>query len=323
MIVYLSFLCLNILTVNTLSESDPIIKTWIKSTGKGYANILTNIIKIRYSATHVYINTNSIPSYTIGPWKFNPNNAAQKDFTFKIPRTPTPKTGVKTKVGLGHIGIWSNGVSVFNADDGMTYNNLGVWNRNAFVWEGISFDACQGHPAPNGEYHHHISPNCMFSINSATHSPLIGYAFDGYPIYGPYGYSSAMDTTSPIKRIESSYKLRSITKRQILANGTVLQPSQYGPDVNAQYILGSFIQDFEFQSGLGDLDQYNGRFCKTPEYPNGVYAYFTTIDKNLAPAYPFIIGPYYYGNVQMENVGPNSGKIIVTEPVVTYYDYAV
>lgn len=100
--------------------------------------------------------------------------------------------------------------------------------------------------------------------------------FDGYPVYGPFGYSNAVNSKSRIKRLLPSYKLRSYVKgeRRSLANGTILSPKYYGPEVNSSYPLGYFIQDYEYARGLGDLDQYNGRWCITPEFPHGTYAYF-------------------------------------------------
>ena len=65
------------------------------------------------------------------------------------------------------------------------------------------------------------------------------------------------------------------------------------------------------------IDQYNGRYTKTPEYPNGTYAYFITTTSTGEPAYPFIVGPQYYGVVQRENLGPN--KITINEPVTNYF----
>ena len=40
---------------------------------------------------------------------------------------------------------------------------------------------------------------------------------------------------------------------------------------------GFFVEDYVFDDS-GDLDIHNGRFCVTPDYPNGTYAYFTTIN---------------------------------------------
>jgi hypothetical protein len=55
--------------------------------------------------------------------------------------------------------------------------------------------------------------------------------FDSYPIYGPFGYSKANDSSSSIKRMVPGYELRSITTRTSLSNGTNLTSYYYGPDV--------------------------------------------------------------------------------------------
>ena len=56
--------------------------------------------------------------------------------------------------------------------------------------------------------------------------------------------------------------------------------------------MGTYIEDYEYVEGLGDLDQYNGRFCVTPEYPLGVYAYFCTLDGTTGnPKFPYFVGP--------------------------------
>lgn len=91
-----------------------------------------------------------------------------------------------------------------------------------------------------------------------------------------------------------------------------------GPAVGVNFPLGAFIEDRTFVSGSGDLDIHNGRFCITPDYPNGIYAYFVTLNANLYPVYPYVIGPTYYGIVQAGNTGPNSGYNIINEPVITY-----
>jgi hypothetical protein len=162
-------------------------------------------------------------------------------------------------------------------------------------------------PAPNGEYHHHVSPACLYDHTAdQQHSPLIGFAFDGFPIYGAYGYTNT-DGSGGISRMRSSYGLRSISERSTLPDGTVLSAAQYGPAIGGQYPLGAFIEDHEYVEGSGDLDEHNGRFCVTPDYPGGTYAYFVTLGDDLQPAYPFVIGPTYYGTVQAGNTGPQSG----------------
>jgi len=296
----------------------PEVAAWIINAdgAVGYHNIPSNVQNVRYSDDNVYVSCTCIPGYDIGPWPGNPNQARNQDFVFRITRHPQP--GMPLATPNGHIGVWTNGVSIFNARDARSYNNGGVWNQNAILVEASSFDACLGHPAPNGEYHHHLNPTCLYNDrDSRRHSPIIGYAFDGYPIYGAYGYRGG-DADSGITRMRSSYRLRSIAVRETLADGAALQPSQYGPSVSVQYPLGYYVEDFEYVQGLGDLDEHNGRICATPEYPAGTYAYFVTLDADGAAAYPYTLGPTYYGALPAGNTGPGSGHAVPTEPVISY-----
>jgi hypothetical protein len=66
------------------------------------------------------------------------------------------------------------------------------------------------------------------------------------------------------------------------------------------------------------LDARNGRFCVTPEYPSGIYAYFVTLDASLTPVFPYTFFGTYYGVVQTGNTGPGSGHNVPGEPVTTY-----
>tara|TARA_B100000214_G_scaffold20291_1_gene13552 strand:+ start:2465 stop:11026 length:8562 start_codon:yes stop_codon:yes gene_type:complete len=113
----------------------------------------------------------------------------------------------------------------------------------------------------------------------ASHSPLLGYAYDGNPIYGAYGYGDPLDASSAVTLMTSSYSLRSARSQ--------------GPS-KSTYPLGTFFEDYEYTHKRGTLDQNNGRFCLTPEYPNGVYAYFVTVDGST-PVFPYILGENYYG----------------------------
>ncbi len=203
----------------------------------------------------------------------------------------------------------------------------GIWIRNAYYGEGHTFDKCLGHQPGNGAYHHHAHPICLraqlndnvvavkngrlgatYVEKSApwTHSPILGWAFDGYPIYGPYGYSDPTSASSAIRRIKSSFQLRNITQRTTLPTWALahhtgvsqtLSANQYGPEVSDIYPLGRYVEDFDVVTSTGDLDQYNGRFAVTPEYPNGTYAYYTTLNEDGSPAFPYIVGMQYYGSV--------------------------
>ena len=290
------------------AQLTPEITSWVINTTNavGYNNIPSNVQTVQYSATQVYVSCTCIPGYSIGPWNSNPNVPTNQNFVYQITRNPVQNTGTPTAVGLGHIGVWTNGVSVFNVSDAQSYNNQGIWNRNAYYWEGSGFDNCLGHPQQQGEYHHHVSPTCLYNqADSLNHSPIIGYAFDGFPIYGAYAYTNT-NGTGPIKRMKSSYVLSTATTRT------------NGPAVSASYPAGCFIEDYSYVAGSGDLDERNGRYCVTPEYPNGTYAYFVTIDAQLNPAFPYTFYGTYYGVVQSGNTGPGGGHVTITESTTVY-----
>jgi hypothetical protein len=174
----------------------------------------------------------------------------------------------------------------------------------------------------------------LITIDPSVHSQLIGFAFDGYPIYGPYAFANS-DGTGGLVRMESSYAVRDISVRTILADGTPLDPNQFGPDVGAlvtpaippgaepvEAVLGAYIEDFEFIDNSGHLDVHNGRFSITPEYPNGSYAYFATVNENWNPQFPYFLYSYY-GVVAEDNFGSGGPQgsvtsVVINEPVETY-----
>lgn len=123
------------------------------------------------------------------------------------------------------------------------------------------------------------------------HSKIIGWAFDGFPIYGPFGFSNPLDPSSgTVERMISSYALRSST--DIITN-SINHPLTPRPNLDV-YSLGCFIEDYEFLNGSGTLDRFNGRYCKTPDFLQGTYAYFLTFDNDelTSPAYPYILGEF-------------------------------
>jgi hypothetical protein len=317
--------------------------------------ILCDVQLVQFSADNVYITSTGVPRYATAPFNDgNPSQASETAYLFRIPRQPEQGPAGGTATGLGHTAVLINGVPTFNALDAFSYNNQNIWHQNGGFFELAGFDCAKGHPAM-GRYHHHLMPNpfsdsqdvvnpvCsdypsdgLLTIDPNNHSPIIGYAFDGYPIYGPYAFANE-DGTGEIVRMESSYAVRDITVRHDLADGTVLDPNQFGPDVGAlvtpaippgaepvEAVLGAYIEDFEFIENSGHLDIHNGRFSFTPEYPNGTYAYFATVDENWNPAFPYFFASYY-GVVATDNFGqgpPGQGgsatNVSVNESVETY-----
>ncbi len=359
---FLTSLLTIFIVLSGTAQTNPAITAWLQNTtikGRHYVSgnsipindaAVANVQMVRYSGGSVYINTNGIPTYITGPFlDGNPSIATAQNAIFKFPLSPAPNTGTPTATTPGNIGLFINGVALFDYRDGVSWRNStsslaggplggmgdGVWNRDAVVAERVGFDCAKAHPAM-GNYHHHQNPSAfnldlvvisnicstypadgLYVIDSTKHSPLIGFAYDGYPIYGAYGYKNA-DGTGGIVRMKSSYSLRNITNRTTYANGTSVTP---GPPVNSTYPLGYFREDYQYNpasSATPDyLDEHNGRFCKTPEFPNGTYCYFTTVNASWNSAYPYAVGPTFYGIKTAARV--NS----ITETVTTYLPPAV
>lgn len=294
--------------------------------------ILFNCQEVSYSTDYVYIKTHGIPAYPSGPFlDGNPSIAEDQNAIFRFPRNPAVENGPKTPTTMGNIGVFINGTALFDNRDGVAWNSgtsslcggpgnppcpggptaTMPWNRDAVQAEKPGFDCSKGHPAM-GNYHHHQNPSAfkldlnvvsticnlydadgLYTIDSNQHSPLIGYAYDGFPIYGAYGYKNA-DGTGGIVRMKSSYELGTLPDRTTWPDGTDVDD---GPAFNATYYRGYFMEDYMFVSHVEEdyLDEHNGRFCVTPEYPGGTYAYFCTVDENWNSAYPYAVGPTFYG----------------------------
>ncbi len=306
-------------------------------------NVLANVQTVQYSANWVYVSTHGIPTYITGPFlDNNPSLASDQDAIFKIPLNPTPNQN-PTATTPGNIGVFINGVALFDYRDGVSWRAAsqadaggpiqgppgdGIWNRDAIKAERLGFDCAKGHPAM-GNYHHHQNPSAfdldlnvisticslydadgLYVIDSTQHSPLIGFAYDGYPIYGAYGYKNA-DGTGGITRIKSSYHLRNIAVRTHYADGSDVAD---GPPISSTFPLGHYREDYEYiaPTAPDSLDEHNGRFCVTPEYPNGTYAYFCTVDAGWNSYYPYAVGPTFYGTRVVSIVAA------INENVTTY-----
>jgi hypothetical protein len=328
------------------AQSNPAITSWLQNntiTGRHYVNgnstpivdaVVANCQTVQYSTNWVYINTHGIPTYVTGPFlDGNPSLATDQNAIFKFPLNPVQNTGTPTPTNGGNIGVFVNGVALFDYRDGVAWNaNTNAlcggpgnppcpggplanmdWNRDAIPAERPGFDCSKAHPAM-GNYHHHQNPSAfnldlvtisticdlypadgLYVIDSAQHSPLIGFAYDGFPIYGAYAFKNA-DGTGGITRMKSSYSLRNITTRTTSPTGAAVTT---GPAVSTTYPLGYFREDYQYNATSAAtpdfLDEHNGRFCVTPEYPNGIYCYFTTVDASWHSAYPYAVGPTFYG----------------------------
>ena len=343
------------------AQTNPAIFSWLQNniiTGSHYLQgnstpiadaVLVNVQTVQYSTNWVYASTKGIPSYVTGPFlDGNPSFASDQNAIYKISLNPVQNTGTAAATTPGNIGVFINGVSLFDYRDGVAWNpNTNAlcggpgnppcpggpqanqdWNRDAIPAEKAGFDCAKGHPAM-GNYHHHQNPSAfnldlvvisnicdlyladgLYVIDSTVHSPLIGFAYDGFPIYGAYGYKN-LNGTGGITRMKSGYSQRNITVRNTSPTGASVSS---GPNVSTTYPIGYFREDNEFIANASPdyLDVHNGRVCVTPEYPNGTYAYFATVDEDWNSTYPYVVGPTFYGTVTGSKVTS------VSEPTTIY-----
>jgi len=229
-------------------------------------------------------------------------------------------------------------------------NSTYYWNRDAYVNEGATFDAGNAHQQNTGTYHYHANPPALRYLlgdhvnydattktyseaaNATTkHSPILGWVADGFPIYGPYGYANATNASSGVRRMISGYVLRNgqYGTSNLTANGRATIPAWAarlfnvasnivaGPGVSTSYPLGRYMEDNDYLGDHGykqgvdfDLDEYNGRWCVTPEFPNGTYAYFVSISSNGTPTFPYNIGRGFYGSVTGGSVSSISESVV-------------
>jgi len=159
----------------------------------------------------------------------------------------------------------------------------GNWNIEALGHDTFNFgdDMNHAHVQPNGAYHYHGMPELLVDfLGDNQGMTLVGWASDGFPVYARYGYSNTNDSNSTIKSLIPSYrlKLQPDSNRPMVLTSLAGGPGQGNTSTNTPIAMGAFTQDYEYVEGLGDLDQCNGRFGVTPEFPSGIYYYVVTDD---------------------------------------------
>jgi hypothetical protein len=351
-----------IYTNNAMLASGTVLTTWSNGSQTQSLPAYDGVQEVDSSASWVYVRSTGLASYNMGPWQNGafPNLPVNQKILFRFPRTNAVPT-TKTLTGGGQIGIFVDGVEMFNSWDAFTWdpstsadtaNYTGYWNRDAYVNEGATFDPGNAHQQNTGTYHYHASPIALryllgdhvdFNPTTKTyyedtnaptkHSPILAWTSDGFPVYGPYGYSVATNANSGIRRMISGYVLRNgqfgtdnlpVTGRNTIPQWAVrlygVSSNQVGAPFTGIHTNGCYMEDNDYLGDHGyvqgtdfDLDEYNGRYCVTPEFPNGTYAYFVAISSNGTPVFPYNIGRGYYGS-------PVGGSVTsISETVVTNF----
>ena len=263
-------------------ELNPVVRAWrvnprAAAAPPGLRIVLPDVHSVHVDGRFVYAESAGLALESLGPLEANGKDpvAGVRHFVFRFPLR-AEKAEFPTPTPFGVVGAFIDGVPLYNPTSALSYRDQNLWHLDA-----VASASPQDTPLLSA-----------LLQKTDRHSPLIGFAFDGYPIYGPWG------SDGTLTRFRSGYRLRQLTRRTTLPDGTELTPSQEGPPVDSRFPLGTFIEDYEYVRGSGDLDEHNGRSAVTPDYPEGTYAYFLSTDAGGHITYPYLVGPSYYGKTE-------------------------
>jgi hypothetical protein len=227
-------------------------------------------VSIREEGEKRIIESNDIPNHETGrfPNPGNPNVIRAQSYHYEMPLHPKE---APAPIPAGHMvfGLALNGVK-FDPATGEFWRRdfRSIWNEEAF-YKGrgqLGMDWSNAHVQPSGAYHYHGIPvGLIKQLHVENSMVLVGWAADGFPIYGPLAYKDAKDATSPLVKMKSSYRLKS-------GNRPGGETGPGGP------YDGKYTPDYEYVADSGDLDECNGRYGVTPEFPQSTYYYVTTAE---------------------------------------------
>jgi hypothetical protein len=266
------------ITDKILTSSSANCNDYINSYQSSVSDITKSIsyqgsLTIALSGTKCSFTTNQIPNHDFNDASasFASDVSEQASETYTVTSSPTA-ANTTTALSLTYDNaLFLNGVKldllsaacsgIGNEKDGCTDINQPFRFDPMSPLNFFGVDEHNAHPQPGGAYHYHGSPVALFYTDTAIVSPVIGFAADGFPVYGSY-----FDDNGTIRKATSSYQLKQGSRVAV-----------DGVDPGGSYD-GQFVDDYEYSNGAGDLDACNGMT------QNGSYGYYVT------DSYPWVMG---------------------------------
>jgi hypothetical protein len=152
----------------------------------------------------------------------NPNSIAAQTVSLGLPARPELAASPSC-LPMGMIGIATNGVALFNALDDS--------HRDAVAHE--TQDLCDGHPQRRSIYHYHSIPTCIAGTTAKAQQKLVGYALDGFPIFGPRDENGTLLTNAALDACHGHVG-------QVTLRGTRIRTYHYHATLEYPYTLGCF-----------------------------------------------------------------------------------
>jgi|GEM_PF-1586443 len=307
----------------------PDFSNGVQNSSNGTSPLNLNDVVDFGAATIGYTNTTCAMQY----WPYGPVCPTNINREVYFPLNPTTATTPTEFLSASVIGTLVNGTALYNWSDAMSYNNAGVWDNVAAKFELYDMDICPGHAA-GGDYHHHFYPKCLakqLNDSGTSHSPIYGFAADGYPIYGPYTAANTLavsgwttrnyaDTSSTTTGCPAIPGQPAPTNRRVclLVNPYVIPSGQSaytstteGPQTTATVTSqsshnftvasGYYFQDYYYNTACsGCLDASNGH-----DHDGLGYHYHFTIASDGTPTFPFSVGPKLHGQLYFNSLTTN------------------
>ena len=188
----------------------------------------------------------------------NPNTIQEQSITLSLPVTPT--AAAQPNCVGGEVGIMLSGVVIFSAFD--------AEGRDAVAHE--VQDNCDGHPQISGFYHYHSLSDCIEDTTTSGHSALVGYAFDGYGIYGYYGEDGAEVENEDLDECHGH-------THPVAWDGQMVEIYHYHATHEFPYVVGCFhgepavraLSSGEGQQGNGQVQPLAGDLSSQGDLGNG------------------------------------------------------
>lgn len=191
-----------------------------------------------------------------------PNPIAAREHMYAVPRTPRVASQL-TPLSFFELGLAVSGVVFDPSGPSYRGDDASGWMFEVAapkIAPYLGIDMQYAHVQPDGSYHYHAFAPALRERSQGKMMQL-GWAADGFPIYGAMAYANAKDPQSPLVALRPSYRLKDGPRPSGSPGGS---------------FDGTFVADYAFEEGLGDLDEANGRFGVTPEFPEGTYYYVLT-----------------------------------------------
>ncbi len=257
---------------------------------------LSPFLSVACGSTTVTVTSSGIPTYQYVA--LTPNGLQTKSYSFSFPRNPTAAVSTTSVPLLGNIGVAINGVPLYSVNEGPMPSSDAYGSPIA----ANILDECGSHSAPEGTFHYHLLlVKCLLqsAVSSSQPwnnadpspslaSPIVAYAFDGFPIYGPYectdaGCSGTQEMRSGWDTVGYQVGTIGCTSSASCSSGYCTDVLINGAPTTACVPKTCIWSNHAYSAKAGSsyLDPCNGHYG-----PNGDYHYHTT------NTFPYVLGCY-------------------------------